>query len=661
MKAETKIDSLVNQRLTLEVFKQLSGQLAGYSFVKIVVDRETKTIHFINHARYEFHAFYIGERILGVPAVELDRDIDTFNQSVYHAPDRRFFLGIIALHKRTEKGQDRRFFTLETVEVDTMSAEMLTFFFDFVKTYLDATIPALWKPANHLQETIAATIDPARLPRVYTHELFTSAQFIALHPGHAVGRLRAFASEESYRAAQATLEWFDIIVMHRVPDDIPRVSGIINAHMTTPLSHTNVLAAGWRIPNAIQLGIFAQIERDGLNGQWVEYTVSTKDVAIQLRVSEKPVEFEQRPVWALQQIKLEEPEVTHTPILELSALRVSDRYKYGTKAANLGELHYVLRDGSERMLGFYRVNRPPRANLLPYLARYLNVAENANLAVESAKFLRRTVRLPRGIALPFAIQQEFLESSPRIQQAIGKLKMAIELDARETDALCLTLQGLIRNTRMPARLLNLIDAQIANHLSGVSYFVVRSSSNAEDLENFSAAGIYESINHVSSADKIFQGIKEVWASMLSPRSVRLRQQVGISLDDCYMGVIIQEQIPAEMGGVMVTTNPMSPDDDFRNIYINVSPRSVENIVSGAELPMQYLFNTVEGGGRTISIGDASEDLTDARKSSLQDLAFIGRLLQSHFSPDYMFDSPVDIEWIMNENGLSILQLRPYSR
>ncbi len=653
--------SLINQRLTREAFKQLSGTLAGYPFVKVVFDRESKTIHFLNHNRYEFHAHYIGEMILEKSASAIDKEIDVFNESVYRAMNRRFFLGVISMHQRKERETTRRFFTLETVEVDTMDGNMVQEFFNFVKEFLDTTVPLFWKPANHLQETIVAAIDPANLPRVYTHELFASATFIALHMGRAIGRLRAFATEAQYRAKQSTLEWFDIIVMHRVPDDIPRVSGIINAHLTTPLSHTNVLAAGWQIPNAIQLGVFDKIEKDDLNEKWVEYIVHTKADAIHLVKTEKPREVDQRPAWTLQQIQLEEPEIANTPILDLGQLRMSDRYKYGTKAANLGELHNILSQGSERMLGFYRVRRPPRANLLPYLAKFLGISESADMANEAWKFLRRSIHIPRGIALPFSIQQEFLESSPRIQQAIGKLKMALELGARESDALCLTLQGLIRSTRMPAKLRNTIDAQIANHLSGVSSFVVRSSSNAEDLQNFSAAGIYESINHVTSADKIFQSIKDVWASMLSPRSVRLRQQVGISLDDCYMGVIIQEQVAAEMGGVMVTTNPMGVDQDFRNVYINVSPKSVENIVGGSELPLQYLFNTVEGGGRTLSIGDAKEDLSEARKLALQSLAFIGRLLQSHFSPDYMFNSPVDMEWIINNEGIWILQLRPYVR
>jgi hypothetical protein len=70
---------------------------------------------------------------------------------------------------------------------------------------------------------------------------------------------------------------------------------------------------------------------------------------------------------------------------------------------------------------------------------------------------------------------------------------------------------------------------------------------------------------------------------------------------------------------------------------------------------------VEGGGRTLSIGDAEKDLGAEEKDLLQRLAFAGRLLQSHFSPDYTFSAPVDIEWIATDEGLSIVQLRPYSK
>jgi hypothetical protein len=541
---------------------------------------------------------------------------------------------------------------------------MVRYFYDYVKTNIDQDIPLLFKPANIQQENQVITVEAAVLPRVFLHELFASASFIALNNGSARGRLRAFKTDSDYRKARHTLEWYDVIVMHRVPDDIPRVSGIINAQHTTPLSHTNVLASGWQIPNAIQLGIFEQIERDQLDGQWVNYGVDVNAPQIALARIDRPVEVNQRPAWSVSRIKLEEPETTHTPIVELDLLRMSDRYRYGTKAANLGELRNLLEHGSDRLMGYYRIKRPPRSHLLPYLATFLGLPEATEPAVigrKASEFLRSTVQIPRGIAIPFSVQQEFLESSPRIQQAIGKLKMALELEAREIDALCLNIQTLIRQTRVPDKLRSAIDSHISNSLAGVSKFVIRSSSNAEDLENFSAAGIYESINHVATADNIFQSIKEVWASLVSPRSVRLRHEVGISLDDCYMGVIVQEEVEAKMGGVLVTTNPMNRAADFRNVYVNVSSKSVTSIVQGTDMPYQYLFNTVEGGGRTLSLGNAKEDLSIPQKDLLQKLAFAGRLLQSHFSPDYTFSAPVDIEWVANPDGLFIVQLRPYSK
>ncbi|VVJ16745.1 Uncharacterised protein [Amycolatopsis camponoti] len=646
--APENVAALIGERLSLSALHQLGGTLGGYSFVKVVVDRENEVIHFLNDARHSFHAIYIGEEILGVPEERVRADIDSYNQDFYHAPDRRFLLGILARHPQM--------LSLETVEVDTMPAELIREFHAFVARYVDPALPLVFKPANQLQERIVREIPPSELPRVFAHELFSTAPFVALNPGTATGRLRAFRTEAEYRAA--TLDWSDIIVMDRVPEDIPRLSGIVNARHTTPLSHTNVLATGWQIPNAVQVGALADVERRELDGKWVEYTVDAQ--ALSLREIAEPATAAP-PSWYAQRVTLEEPESERSPIVNLARLRAADRYRYGTKAANLGELHHVLAHGSQRLLGFYQVPRPPRENLLPYLARLLDVPAGASvpdLAAAARRLLDDHVRVPRGIALPFSLQRRFLESSPRIQQAIGKLKMALELDAREIEPLCVELQGLIRSARMPGALAGEIDSALVSQLAGVRTFVVRSSSNAEDLAGFSAAGIYESLNHVTTAERIFASVKEVWASLVSVRSVRLRRQAGISLDECYMGVVIQEQVTADFGGVLVTTNPMNRAD-FRTVYVNVSPR-VTDVVDGSALPMQYLYSTVEGGGRTVSLGDATADLDSRAHDQLQRLAIAGRLLQGHFSPDYTFGSPVDVEWLADGDHLHLVQLRPYS-
>jgi hypothetical protein len=648
---ERPAPALVGERLTMSAFTQLSGTLASYPYVKLVVDRETSTIHFIDSTDNVLHVKYIWQHILHLPMAELERTLDAFNFEVYHKPDRRFCLGILALH-------EQRFFSLETVEADTMTAEMLRYFYAFVRDHVDLSFPVVFKPANHLQENHVAAIAPAELPRVMAHELFSSAPFVPLNPGSARGRLRVFRSTEEYRAAEP-LAWHDIVVMPRVPDDIPRLAGIVNAEHTTPLSHTNILAAGWQVPNAIQLGILDRLDADGLDGAWVRYEVDAHASQVGLERVDAPADLDRRPPWLANRVVLETPEVAANPIVPLSGLRMGDHYRYGTKAANLGELCEVVAHGSHRLLGFYRIPRPPRENLLGYLGKLLGSTEPDNTTEAAERLLRTQVGVPRGIALPFSLHQRFLESSPRIQQAIGKLKMALELDAREIDPLCVSLQQLIRTARLPDDVRAEIDEAIVTHLAGVRTFVVRSSSNAEDLAGFSAAGIYESVNHASTADTIFDSVKQVWASLVSTRSVRLRQQAGISLDDCYMGVIVQEQVESTLGGVLVTTNPMNTAD-FRNVYVNVSPRSVTDVVSGMGAPLQYLYNTVEGGGRTLSLGDAGSDVDGRAKEMLQRLALVGRLLQSHFAPDYTFATPVDIEWAADGDRIHLLQLRPYA-
>ncbi len=644
---------IVHEKLTLAAFLALSGQLAGVPFVKIVVAREENQVHFLNNNSYRFHVDYIAEQLLGITASKLDAELDEFNQEVYHSPERRFLLGTVGLRR---KRQGRRFFTLETVEVDTSGPEMIAEMFRAVEPLLDKRFRLYFKPNSHDQEEAAAD-----LPVVTASALFEQADYLLLNAGEAVGRLRVFADESEFERQQDSLEWYDIIVMERVPDDIPRLAGIINAGHTTPLSHTNVLASGWQIPNAVQLGILERIAKHQLEGRWVEYKVDPQSARIHLKPTEAPQDLERRPAWAVTRVKLEEPDTDTSAIVDLSDLRLSDRFRYGTKAAHLGELLHLLKKGSNKVLGFYQLPRPPRPNLLHHLAEFLDSSEDPKeLNAAAIQFLRNSLKVPRGLALPFSLQQEFLESSPQIQQLIGKLKMALQLEAREVDSLCLALQNQVRRTRIPPALREKIDDCVAQHLLGVSSFVVRSSSNAEDLEDFSAAGVYESINQVSTSENLFLSIKEVWASLLSARSTRLRHEVGISLDDAYMGVIIQEEVPSTLGGVMVTVNPIN-SDDFRNVYVNASTRSVTKVVSGEGLPIQYLFNTVEGGGRTLSLGDADEDIPADQLKLLGKLAFAGRLLQSHFSPDYTFSHPVDIEWLANETGIQILQLRPYAR
>ncbi|MFI6053431.1 PEP/pyruvate-binding domain-containing protein [Streptomyces violascens] len=652
--------TVVGENLSLPLFRTLSGVLAGHPYLKVVVDRVENTWHLLDTAAHPFHVNYIATRVLGMELAELDATLDAFNASVYADPARRFLLGVLSLHTDQDaEGRERTFLVLETTEADTMDGQLLHFFYEFVRQRVDGRLPVLLKPANHGQEEELAAISEQRLPRILSHELFGSRVRTPLNPGEAVGRLRFFRTDEEYAAAAGELGWADIVAMPCLPDDVPRTAGFLNTAPITPLSHTNVLASGWGIPNAIVRDLEQLVEKGDLNGAWVRYQVREDEVSLE-RLDQEPAL--RAPAWHQQRIRLEPPLLEDTPVLALHRLRGADRDRYGTKAANLGELHHVLGSRTADLTAFYGRPRPPRDDLYGHLAARLGLDAPSmpQLRSRAAEFVSATVGAPEGVALPFALQQHFLASSPAIQQGIGKLKMALELDATDVlDPICLQLQQLIRHTPVPESVVRQISQAFPAPPAAHGRLVVRSSSNAEDLPGFSAAGVYDSVTTVHGTAELLDAVRQVWASLVSPRSVRLRHQVGISLDDTYMGVIIQEYVPASLGGVLVTCDP-TRRADFRNVYLNCSPGSPERVVEGSVLPQQYLYNTVEGGGRTVALGSWGDGLSAATRARLADLSLTGRLLQSHFSGADV-DRPLDIEWLMTERGdFRLVQIRPYA-
>ncbi|MGP8304140.1 PEP/pyruvate-binding domain-containing protein [Streptomyces inhibens] len=652
----------VGEHLALPLFRSLSGSLAGHPYLKVVVDRAEDTWHLLDTAVHPFHVDYIATRVLGMEPAELDSCLDAFNASVYMAPDRRFLLGVLSLHTDEDtEGRRRPFLVLETTEADTMDGPLLEEFYTYVRHRLDGRLPLLLKPANHGQEHALTPISDVRVPRILSHELFGHRTRTPLNPGEAAGRLRHFRTTEEYAAAAGALGGSDILAMPCLPDDVPRVAGFINTAATTPLSHTNVLAAGWGIPNAIVRDLDRLIDAKSLDGGWVRYRVTEDDISL---VPLAPAAVPAAPARRQQRIRLQTPLLDDISARPLRRLRHADQNRYGTKAANLGELHHVLDARTADLTAFHGQPRPPRPDLYRHLAARLGTTHPAapgQLRAAAADFVAGTVSTPDGIALPFGLQHRFVNSSPALRQGIDRLKSALDRGALDAvEPLCLRLQQLVHTTAFPDEVAREIVRALPAGPAAGRRLVVRSSANAEDLPGFSAAGVYDSVTSVYGADQLLDAVRRVWASLLSPRSVRLRHQAGISLDDTYMGVIVQPYVPADLGGVLVTCNP-TKRVDFRNVCLNCSPGSPEAVVDGTALPLQYLYNTVEGGGRTVALGSSGTDLPAATRERLAHLALAGRLLQSHFSaPDV--DRPLDIEWLMTDQGaFHLVQIRPYAR
>ena len=77
--------------------------------------------------------------------------------------------------------------------------------------------------------------------------------------------------------------------------------------------------------------------------------------------------------------------------------------------------------------------------------------------------------------------------------------------------------------------------------------MVRSSSQDEDTDLLSAAGIYDSFLNITSKEALAQAIARCFAAYNSPRAVQYRQDND--LPDRGLAVVVQEQIAGQYSGV----------------------------------------------------------------------------------------------------------------
>src|SRR5690554_4948211 len=87
---------------------------------------------------------------------------------------------------------------------------------------------------------------------------------------------------------------------------------------------------------------------------------------------------------------------------------------------------------------------------------------------------------------------------------------------------------------------------------------VRSSGTLEDTEDYSAAGLHETILGIRSVDEVRAGIKKIWASLFAPRILTYLEAQHKHATP-RMGVILQRMIEPRISGVFFTANPLTGD------------------------------------------------------------------------------------------------------
>jgi len=174
-------------------------------------------------------------------------------------------------------------------------------------------------------------------------------------------------------------------------------------------------------------------------------------------------------------------------------------------------------------------------------------------------------------------------------------------------------------------------------LLGTGPWAVRSSSTAEDSQQASFAGQFETILNVDP-----QGLEEaVLGCLRSVRAERVAVYRG-DKDAGSMAVLIQPMIVADAAGVAFTTDPVSGKHDT---VIEAVEGLGERLVSGIATPERWMVR--EDG--SIQAPPAATVLDRDQATAVSELA---RKVEQHQG------RPQDIEWAIAGGSLWLLQARP---
>lgn len=167
---------------------------------------------------------------------------------------------------------------------------------------------------------------------------------------------------------------------------------------------------------------------------------------------------------------------------------------------------------------------------------------------------------------------------------------------------------------------------------------VRSSGTAEDTDDRSYAGQYESYLDVAP-HAVPAAIRACWASAFTTRI----KEYGDTEEAPGMAVLVQQMVRAETAGIAFSANPVTGDRG--EVRIEAVRGLGDRLAHGTQTPEEW---SVRGGSARRS-GGPGEVLDAATAEQVADLAVRAAEL---------FGAPQDIEWAADASGVRLLQSRP---
>ena len=276
--------------------------------------------------------------------------------------------------------------------------------------------------------------------------------------------------------------------------------------------------------------------------------------------------------------------------------------------------------------------------------------------------------VPDGFCIPFAYYQAMMDRLGINATTLAQIETQSDGDNRKRRTALLTLQKKITDAEIPSEWKHRWAEQWHNQLNSKGVFV-RSSSNSEDLPNFSGAGLYTTVPNVTDENALAEAVKQSWASVFNYSAYEARRIAGLPHDSVKMSVFVQQSINADLSGVLVTINPYDIAQK-NSAYIAAKRGLGIRVVEGKRVAEQVVYNRRNDSVQRLSSSNETTALQLDKNGGVREVPVtsgnvmnqeqIRRLDQTGQQIKQLFaNGEQDIEWAFDNGKLVILQARPY--
>ena len=581
--------------------------VGGYfKFGLIGMDTDRPSAYFINAKTHPTHQTFLDDRsinrqrvILGTIAYNQNRFAPDGSQGVYH-----YSLNTLPSRYSFSFSLMERAHTLLAASMPLLENNLALHVRNHELPHIQSDLPLY-------QES--------RIDLVFDGDVYSGTNFLALNPEEGYGLLQVLEPDDRPHPR-------NIVIYEGLPNELPRVAGIITTVPQTPLSHVNLRAVQDGIPNAYIRNIRDDPAVAPLIGSYVRYEVT--DSGWDLRAATKE-EVDAHYEASRPQPQTPEQDLSVTEITPLNEIGFDDWRAFGVKAANVAVLGTL-------------------------------------------DFPEGTV--PEGFAIPFHFYDEFMKATGfygAIMDMLADEDFQTDFDVQ--DDMLDDLRDGIKDADTPQWIIDALTAMHAEFPAGQS-LRYRSSTNNEDQPGFNGAGLYDSKTQdpeETEEDGIDKSLKGVFASLWTFRAFTEREFHRIDHLAAAMGVLVHPNYKDELAnGVAVSFDLIYGQDPIygRDDRYYVNTQVGEDLVTNPEahsIPEELLLRRGHDTYIVLSTSNLVEPgellMSDAQLTQLRDyLTTIHDHFKGLYNPGPNDPFAMEIEFkITSEDVLAIKQARPW--